>query len=394
MTQKLESIQAGRGIAALVVALFHSILVIKQIYPDSQLLRIGQFGSAGVDFFFVLSGFLMMLVHRQDIGRPSRILSYFSKRLTRIYPIYWALCILFIPACLAFPFVAESGNKLSFGALFNSFFLVPHHGTRLIGVTWSLEYEVFFYLVFSTLLLSRRLGLLVFSTWIGTIVSISIFGGHQLDLHGIPNVSPWFLGFLSNVYCLEFIFGILAGYFYHKKSGLTTQKWLILCSLLVLLAVIVVDVTFRLNRQHLQLRALLYGSASTFIILSCAFTETSFSLRIPSVLKLVGAASYSIYLTHFPIIALLKALAKKAPFLHAAPSLLLFLTIPVIACIPGLFVYLLVEKPLLRRLSLFTGRRKTISLNQPAEDDKQDVAPSKTLEEQAIENTSIRYAGQ
>ena len=47
------------------------------------------FGYAGVEFFFVLSGFIMVLVHRRDFGQPSKALVFMRKRVVRIYPIYW-----------------------------------------------------------------------------------------------------------------------------------------------------------------------------------------------------------------------------------------------------------------------------------------------------------------
>ena len=55
-----------------------------------------QFGHAGVDLFFVISGFVILFVHWEDIGRPQRISRYAGRRLTRILPIYWVALALTI----------------------------------------------------------------------------------------------------------------------------------------------------------------------------------------------------------------------------------------------------------------------------------------------------------
>ena len=86
MKQKLESLQVGRGVAAFMVLLFHSQVFMLNVHPESRFAHMFGFGRTGVDFFFVLSGFLMVYVHRRDFGMPRRIGVYAYKRLTRITP--------------------------------------------------------------------------------------------------------------------------------------------------------------------------------------------------------------------------------------------------------------------------------------------------------------------
>jgi len=57
---------------------------------------VAQFGHAGVDFFFVLSGFIIFFVHGKDIGKPSRLPHYVWRRFIRIYPVYWAVTLISI----------------------------------------------------------------------------------------------------------------------------------------------------------------------------------------------------------------------------------------------------------------------------------------------------------
>ena len=87
---ELTTLQAGRGIAALLVVLYHaSGLFSSNKYWQTIVLKgVFGFGFAGVEYFFVLSGFIMLHVHRKDIGKPAALVSYFRKRIERIYPAY------------------------------------------------------------------------------------------------------------------------------------------------------------------------------------------------------------------------------------------------------------------------------------------------------------------
>src|SRR3984885_1419086 len=84
---RLEGVEAGRGVAALLVVLYHAALHVEGDVPGSAVLwGLPHFGHAGVDFFFVLSGFIISFVHRKDVGRPDRLGHYLERRFTRVFP--------------------------------------------------------------------------------------------------------------------------------------------------------------------------------------------------------------------------------------------------------------------------------------------------------------------
>jgi exopolysaccharide production protein ExoZ len=87
----LDTLQAGRAFAALAVVLFHLNIYAFGTKPHmgGELSSLFNMGYAGVEFFFVLSGFLMMHVHHADLGRPEKLAAYARKRAVRIYPMYW-----------------------------------------------------------------------------------------------------------------------------------------------------------------------------------------------------------------------------------------------------------------------------------------------------------------
>lgn len=87
--RKLNSLQVCRAAAAIAAVLYH---VTDQAQKHFSYTFVGgafQFGYTGVDFFFVLSGFIIFFAHASDIGKRDSLLAYVTKHLIRIYPIYW-----------------------------------------------------------------------------------------------------------------------------------------------------------------------------------------------------------------------------------------------------------------------------------------------------------------
>ena len=90
-----QSLQGCRAVAAALVVLFHlgGTFAQDRYFGFKALDGPFAWGDAGVDFFFVLSGFLITLAHRRDFGRPAELSRYLSKRALRIYPTYWVICL-------------------------------------------------------------------------------------------------------------------------------------------------------------------------------------------------------------------------------------------------------------------------------------------------------------
>ena len=86
--KKLEIIQAFRGIASIGVLLTHCGVIFQDQLGRPFLSNLFAFGGAGVDFFFVLSGFIIFYIHEKDINKPDRFKSFLLKRLSRVYPLY------------------------------------------------------------------------------------------------------------------------------------------------------------------------------------------------------------------------------------------------------------------------------------------------------------------
>src|SRR3546814_12797234 len=92
---QIKSLQIGRGLAAMAVLAFHLSIMVTEprfnlppIFADYT-----SHGRLGVDFFFVLSGFIMPFAYAKDIGNPDRAGGYALKRFIRLYPLYWLLTV-------------------------------------------------------------------------------------------------------------------------------------------------------------------------------------------------------------------------------------------------------------------------------------------------------------
>ena len=93
--KSFDTLQVGRAAAAIAVVFFHAhvFFIPERLYPGETISRVFNIGYSGVEFFFVLSGFIMILVHRADIGVPARARRFLRKRLVRIVPFYWVVTL-------------------------------------------------------------------------------------------------------------------------------------------------------------------------------------------------------------------------------------------------------------------------------------------------------------
>ncbi len=359
MKQKLESLQVGRGVAAFMVLLFHSQVFMRVVHPDSSLGRMFGFGRTGVDFFFVLSGFLMVYVHRRDFGLPRRLPVYAYKRLTRIYPVYWVLCAVLIPLVLLVPSVAQNQGKTSLATLLMSVFLVPHEGARLIGITWSLEYELMFYLAFAAFFLSVRFGVAIFGAWFVALAAAAIWGPATLNSIGTPTLVPFILGFVLNLHVAEFMLGMLAAWLVQRDVRVRMPRVLLVATLVAAAAFATYEANFLPEDKTLRSVIATYGLLAAFIVFAVVQTELRYLVRIPRWLTLLGAASYAIYLTHYLVVAFAIVVAKHWPALAAIPAPMLLLLLLPLGLAPGIVLHLFVERPLLLMFATRLQKRES-----------------------------------
>lgn len=316
-----QSLQVFRGLAAIGVVLHHAGLFAHRQLGISYCNDVFDPGMIGVDFFFVLSGFIITSVHGQDIGKPDAAPTYLKRRFFRIYP------LLLILTAVKLLIECVQGGQRSLGNILSSFLLLPPPKGEypIITAAWTLQHEALFYGLFLLAILTgKRVALVLSTLWVALMV-VARFG--QID--GI-------VAFVLHPHHIEFLIGCLASLILARKQSrcLSPAIQFILLSVVLMLG----------KADALLWRAAL-GCAFAGLVLLGTVIERSWAL--PSVLRLFGDASYSIYLAHTP---LLLGLAKASNHwvngdLYRAH---LAITVAVILSIAfGVVVYRLIERPLL-----------------------------------------------
>lgn len=215
---KLQSIQILRGLAAMLVVVYH-IRAMEMLAIGNNGLSETPFlnafvtnGYAGVDLFFVISGFIMVHVTQGMKAGIRSSLDFLFARVTRIYPLWWLFAAIMTGMFFVYnDFGLDEGwQRVSQGQplvpyLIKSFFLVPQNAHPVLGVGWTLVHEIYFYLAFTLIiLLPRRFWLWILLAWGGALV-----GGTLLGL--TEPFSSDILSLLLYPMTMEFIMGAVVG---------------------------------------------------------------------------------------------------------------------------------------------------------------------------------------
>jgi len=268
--QKLQSIQVLRAVAACSVVAMHSVFV---AYDGDS--NFAGFGAAGVDLFFVISGFIM-----GTVAPGRRVGEFVSSRLRRIYPIYVVAALPWILAAVI------SGRDVSARTLLVDSTLWPLWGAfqrPTLGVGWTLCFEMTFYASVAFVLWSGRwrlaLGAYGFFLLAGLTTGIPL-----LAMLG----SPLFLSFLAGVLIVHLP--------KHPKIGLVLAAIGIAMILLVPATVTTAGPLTIFDPQLSLVRVALWGLPAALIVYGAVSWEPVFASPLCKPLAVLGNASYSIYL--------------------------------------------------------------------------------------------------
>jgi peptidoglycan/LPS O-acetylase OafA/YrhL len=345
-SSKLAGIQTARGVAALLVVLYHGTreLALPQYLGVIALGNVFGFGHAGVDFFFVLSGFIITHVHYADIGRPDRLGRYAWRRVTRIYPIFWAISAIEIARALFSP---DRGARLEPWHLLRSLLLIPEQAVPLIPVAWTLHHEMLFYIAFGCAIVHRRLGVLL--AVIGVLLVCTGFFA--------PAENMW-LGFLQSPFHLEFLLGIGCARVL-ARHDIAYPRLLAAVGAIAFLASGAMD-DLELFYAYGFISKLLFGSAASAILAGLVSAERQRLIRLGPAGLLFGGASYSLYLIH----PLANGLTARA--LAGLGAMAWLPTVVVVAAMASVSVAAAVLLHLGVELPMMAAIRNGFRLRQPA----------------------------
>ncbi|MCF5396765.1 acyltransferase family protein, partial [Pseudomonas syringae] len=264
--ERLYSLQGLRGVAVLGVVLFHMMSVESKFSGGDILLPPWlDFFQLGVDLFFVISGFVMVIVSRGRFQSAIEAQRFLFNRVSRIYPTYWLYFFITLAVYLVQPGMVNSGHGSS--NLIMSFLLLPNDKVLLVMVAWSLLFELWFYVVFSGFLLFRERSLpFLLGGWGVIIVVFNTLADWQ-DYSSAVKI-------ILHPYALEFMLGAaLALFFYGRHSARvpTAAVWLLLG--VALLAAVPLIGYYRLYESQGLLRMLMVGGSFGVLVLTLALLE-------------------------------------------------------------------------------------------------------------------------
>jgi exopolysaccharide production protein ExoZ len=318
-SRQLYSIQYARGLAALAVVLSHT-----GAYGSGKLFHIG---SAGVDIFFVISGFVMWTTTTSRVQTPA---AFIQNRIVRIVPMYWLVTLSLVLAATCVPALFPR-LKIDAEHVVASLMFIPSRSPfngelwPVLVQGWTLNYEMFFYTGFALMLfLPQRLRLPAMSLTLGSLALSGMFYAGK---------NPLVLVYTDPV-MLEFLAGMVLGVAYRKNMLPSWQMgWgLFVTGSVLFLIGALTDLT--------SPRIIVWGVPAVCLVSGLLIVEVKRGIRVDRAAAMLGDASYSIYLTHGLVIS---ALAKAAAALNPA----LFVAIcPVVAAAAGVLAWKYIERPL------------------------------------------------
>jgi len=335
----LNSIQVLRAVAALSVVVHHTMIE-KLILTGEAVTPYNFFkiGAAGVDLFFVISGFVMVYSSEGLFGRRDAPLVFILRRVVRIVPLYWATTLIVLGY-----FLFNHGRDVLFalyppGNILASFLFYPY--PRADGVVvpphtlgWTLNYEMFFYAVFAVLIL--------FSRWSAGLAG-SLFFFCFAIVGSVFSLPPPF-AFWFNPIVIEFCLGMLIAFAWREGVRLPPSfVWALVLVAIVALAISANWYPFE------NWRLLSWGLPSAAIVAACVLSRESAEFGgAGRFLAFLGDCSYSLYLIH----PLVLPVIRRAMQSLGASSAFAYVAVAVLAAgLAGVVCYLLFERPVTRLL--------------------------------------------
>ncbi|MRT55465.1 acyltransferase family protein [Enterobacteriaceae bacterium RIT693] len=345
MNHKINSIHYLRGIAALLVVCFHLRENLNNVYAQANLGDLAFVsGASGVDIFFIISGFIIAF----STSKPenAKASTFLVKRFFRIYPVY------FIALMIMLTFTPQ----VSILSQVKSVFLIhddyskqaPTFGYGVLTPAWSLTYEIYFYLLFllSSSISHRYRSFICSAFIVSSIFLLQFIFMNSLSLSALDslptkdNQNFAFISFLSSPMLLEFIYGMLL----YEMRGFFSK---IPFPNLVSLGCITFFISAYLSGWRYSYGPTNFGLWAVILVTGCLTYEANNNMKPSNILNFLGDISYSLYLCHGVILALLYVYNPEIPLYSNSSGLAKFILILSFSIICASLVNSLIERPII-----------------------------------------------
>lgn len=346
-----------RGIAALLVVLFHAKPFIEYITPNySYLFNGGSY--LGVSLFFILSGFVISLSTQNN----SKIYIFLIQRFFRVY----------IPLVVAIVIYAYMHSKIF--SIYSLLYLIPdvtgaapYYGYGIYFITWTLVYELLFYILFAVSMFissKNRLEIVIGIILINTILLQVILTGQlsfNVNISQIKYDIPIFkqlFSFIINPINLLFLIGVLF-YKYRKLIEKLSERKINKIELLSITIFVMLGFFYIQGHGIFQMGLFSVITFYYFLLWHYKSKENQITI-IQRIFIYLGTVSYSLYLMHYIAIDLriyyLKLLGNYIS-IHELHTLIVFFAIIVVT----IFFYYLVDRPLHKIGKIVSKKLKVIN---------------------------------
>lgn len=331
--RRLDGLQMGRGLAATIVVVDHAILHNFRTPPGFVPLL----GVYGVTLFFLISGFIMVRVSGESSFAPGRFL---LNRFQRVAPLYYVACALLAVQVLIVPWAFKT-THLEFWHVLRSLLFIPAYSptagpgfiTPFYQLGWTLNFEMFFYVVFASLFFLRSAQRVCVLTVL--FAGLMIAGQTVHFDQAIPS-------FYTRIDLASFLVGAWFG-LCSQRGGMVIGRRTAL-ALFALSLVLIGYVMLHPDHysEHLPLRLAMLAGATMHIAIIIGYFDR-LRKAIPRFLLRLGDASYAIYLFHMFAIGPIAFVGKKLGPDFLIPAIVLSLIGGVFA---GLVAHRCFERPI------------------------------------------------
>jgi exopolysaccharide production protein ExoZ len=335
---RLIGVQYLRAVAAIMVVYFHVVRMVPNFaqYLDFREPFETKGLAAGVHVFFVISGFIMLATTTRS--QPA---DFAFRRGIRIVPLYWLLTTLMALLILLPPHLFQhtefTPGKYIKSLLFFGYMNEHDEISPLVTPGWTLNIEVFFYCVFAVALIlpvQRRLPV------VGALLLVLVLIGRFVSAPQLPALYQ-----ITRPWMLEFVLGMAIARAW-LKGGL---KWpAILCYGLIIVGTIDLFASW----THVLGEEADYVVPATLIVLGVVALEQGSGIAVHPLPALLGDASYSIYLSHFFTVALVKVVWTRLGWMQGGWMQAWSWALAAVlgSIVAAIATYYLLEKPLLKGL--------------------------------------------
>lgn len=328
-SSRLASLQILRAVAATSVFIFHlfDILHLRGLISS----RYAMVGAAGVDIFFVISGFIITLAAGKDRT------TFMLKRIARVVPLYWFVTLAIFAVGILMPHLLGR-TEMTADALLQSLLFIPFMRDMgdikpIVVVGWTLNYEMMFYVLFA-LCLSRSIRKTVIKVSI-ILLALVIFG-RMAEITAAPLI------FYTNGIVLEFLFGMVICLIWLQNPEIFKRLYPLLP--IGVVALLVQEV------YPLQLpREVIYGLPAICIVAGTLGISLPDN-RLSRIGVKLGDASYAMYLVHAYVQHLFAMIALATGMTATISLIIVGSTTYLVTVLVSLALFYIIERPAMSAL--------------------------------------------